>query len=78
MKLSVSLPEDDVEFVDEFARRHASASRSAVIHQAITLLRNATLENAYAAAWDEWADDADDTAGAWEGTAADGLADAGR
>lgn len=35
MKLSVSLPEDVVGFIDEYARRHGMSSRSAVIHRAI-------------------------------------------
>lgn len=76
MKLSVSLPEEDVEFVDEYATRRGSASRSAVLHRAIGLLRASELEDAYAAAWDEW--DADDDARLWNAVIADGVADAAR
>ena len=58
MKVSVSLTDDDVAFVDKYAAQTGVPSRSAVIHQAIELLRNAGLEEAYSTAWDEWADSA--------------------
>lgn len=76
MKLSVSLPEDDVSFVDAYAARTGGGSRSAVLHRAIDLLRTADLESAYAQAFEEWQGGAD--AEAWESTAGDGLADASR
>jgi Arc/MetJ-type ribon-helix-helix transcriptional regulator len=76
MKLSVSLPEDDVAFVDDYARRRGSASRSSVVHHAIELLRMAELEDAYTDAWDEW--DAGGQAGPWEATVGDGITDAAR
>ena len=53
MKLSVSLPEEDVEFLDEYARTQGYDSRSAVVHKAVRLLRASELGNAYADAWDE-------------------------
>ena len=70
MKLSVSLPNDDVEFLDDYASRHGIASRSAVVQRAVDLLRVAQLGPAYADAWATW--DAEDAA-AWDVTAADGL-----
>lgn len=73
MKVSVSLPEDDVAFVDEYAARSGDASRSSVVHRAIGLLRMAELEDAYAEAWQEW--DAGGHAEQWEATIADGVAD---
>jgi antitoxin MazE9 len=76
MKVSVSLPEDDVAFVDEYARRRGAASRSSVLHQAIDLLRVSELETAYEAAWEEWHQT--DDAGLWDATAGDGLTDAAR
>jgi Arc/MetJ-type ribon-helix-helix transcriptional regulator len=76
MKLSVSLTEDDVAFVDQYARRRGSASRSSVIHRAIELLRMAELEDAYTEAWDE--SDQSDQAAAWGTTTGDGTADATR
>ena len=76
MKLSVSLTVDDVAFVDEYASQAGVASRSAVIHQAIELLRNADLEVAYAEAWDEW--DGGEDAALWDSATADGVTDATR
>jgi Arc/MetJ-type ribon-helix-helix transcriptional regulator len=70
MKVSVSLPPDDVDFLDSYARDHGIDSRSAAVHQAVGLLRSAQLGDAYAEAWAAWADD---DAQAWELTAADGL-----
>lgn len=75
MKLSVSLSEEDVAFVDEYSSKAGLPSRSSVIHKAISLLREASLQDAYAAAFDEW--DGSEDAALWESTAADG-ADAAR
>ena len=62
--------------MDKFAREAGLKSRSAAIQQAIKLLGDPELEDAYAAAWLEW--EAAGDAGSWEATAADGLADAAR
>ena len=35
MKLSVSLPEDDVLFLDGYARERGAGSRSAAVHDAV-------------------------------------------
>ncbi|MFZ0089117.1 MAG: ribbon-helix-helix domain-containing protein [Solirubrobacteraceae bacterium] len=70
MKLSVSLPDEDVEFLDEYARARAG-SRSGAVHEAIDTLRQAGLAEAYEQAWDEW--DAGGEAEAWEPAAGDGL-----
>jgi Arc/MetJ-type ribon-helix-helix transcriptional regulator len=74
MKLSVSLPDDDVAFVDQYASRRGSASRSAVIHRAIELLRMSELEDAYTDAWDEWERGGEEAA--WGVATDDGIADA--
>lgn len=71
MKLSVSLPDEDVEFLDRYAAEHGVATRSAVVQDAVALLRANALGKDYAAAWGEWADG---DAELWDGTAADGLA----
>ncbi len=71
MKLSVSLSDEDVAFLDTYASEHASPSRSAVLHEAIQALRLTGLGEAYRAAWDEWS--ADEEAGLWDATAGDGL-----
>jgi len=76
MKLSVSLPEEDVAILDEYAHTSGLPSRSAALQQAIHLLRHADLEQDYASAWDEWESSGDQAL--WEATAADGLADAAR
>lgn len=70
MKLSVSLPDEDVEFMDRYAGEHAVGSRSGVVQRALSLLRTSDLGEDYAAAWDEWESSEAD---AWESAAADGL-----
>ena len=47
MKVSVSIPSVDVEFLDSYAHEHGIESRSAAIQQAIRLLRAADLGDAY-------------------------------
>ncbi|MEV6605068.1 ribbon-helix-helix domain-containing protein [Kutzneria sp. NPDC051319] len=74
MKLSVSLPEEDVGFVDEYVKHTGSSSRSAAIHDAIALLRSASLEDAYLVAWQEW--ESDGEAEVWEIAVGDGVVDA--
>ena len=71
MKLSVSLPDDDVEFLDRYVVEFGVASRSAAVQQAITLLRNAGLAAAYEDAWDDWDDSTDGEL--WSPTVGDGL-----
>lgn len=74
MKVSVSLPDEDVEFLDTYAEREGFASRSAVVHKAVRLLRASELGAAYEDAWAEWAT-SDDSA-MWDTSAADGLPNA--
>jgi Arc/MetJ-type ribon-helix-helix transcriptional regulator len=71
MKVSVSLPEDDVEFLDSYAQAQGIESRSAALHRAVGLLRISQLGDAYEEAWASWA--ASDDASAWEAVTADGL-----
>jgi len=71
MKLSVSLPDDDVEFLDHYAARQGMGSRSAAVHEAVRLLRASELGPAYEGAWDEWAGSED--ARLWDTTSGDGL-----
>ena len=71
MKLSVSLSASEVETLDKYARAAGLKSRSAAIQQAIKLLGDPELEDAYAAAWQEWEDSGESEA--WAGTVADGL-----
>jgi Arc/MetJ-type ribon-helix-helix transcriptional regulator len=71
MKLSVSLPPEDVAVLDEYTRTAGLPSRSAAVQYAIRLLRLPDLEQNYASAWDEW--EASGEQGAWDATIADGL-----
>lgn len=66
MKISVSLPEDDVAFLDS-----QGGNRSAVLQQAVAALRRSRLDDDYAGAFAEW-QDSDDQA-AWDSATADGL-----
>jgi len=72
MKLSVSLPDDDVEYLDEYARTQRLDSRSAALHKAVRLLRASELGGAYEDAWNEWAEGEDDSL--WDAVVDDGLA----
>lgn len=69
MKVSLSIPAEDLAFLDAYVDEHALPSRSAGVHAAIRALRTAALPAAYAGAWADF----DDEAGDWEPTAADGL-----
>ena len=71
MKVSVSLPDDDVRYLDAYARERGLDSRSAALQQAVRLLRTGELGAAYEAAWEEWA--ADPERDAWDAAHDDGL-----
>jgi len=71
MKVSVSLPGEDVEFLDEYAKKQGYESRSAVVHKAVRLLRATELSAAYEGAWREWTESGE--ADVWEPTTADGI-----
>ena len=71
MKVSVSLPREDLAFLDEYASAHAYPSRSAVVHRAIGMLRAGDLDEAYRDAWREWADSRE--ADRWDAVAGDGV-----
>ncbi len=71
MKVSVSLPGEDVQFLDEYAKEQGLESRSAALHRAVRLLRTAELGGTYEAAWDEWK--AEGEAELWKSTIGDGV-----
>lgn len=71
MKVSVSLPDEDVEFLDAYATSQGVASRSAALHIAVRLLRASELGPAYEDAWAEWSNSVDGEL--WESTTRDGL-----
>jgi Arc/MetJ-type ribon-helix-helix transcriptional regulator len=71
MKLSVSLPDEDVAYLDACAAAGGYPSRSAVLRRAIRLLRAAELGPAYEDAFADW--ERSGAAAEWETTAGDGL-----
>ncbi len=71
MKVSVSLQGQDVQFLDEYAKKQGLESRSAALQKAVRLLRSAELSAAYESAWEQWAADGD--AQLWESTLPDGI-----
>ena len=66
-KLSISLPDDDLAFLDELN----AGSRSAAVHAAIEVARAMSLVDDYTAAYDEWVESED--AELWEAVVGDGL-----
>ena len=71
MKISLSLPHEDVEFIDRYLAEHDEASRSEVVRKALALLRERELGDAYQAAWEEWVEDGEDKL--WDLTVGDGI-----
>ena len=71
MKLSVSLPSEDVEYLDAYAATQGLESRSAALQKAVRLLRASELGADYEDAWTEWAESEDSKL--WAEVTADGL-----
>jgi Arc/MetJ-type ribon-helix-helix transcriptional regulator len=71
-KVSLSLEEGDIAFLDREALEGRFPSRSAAVQEAVRLLRESRLADAYAEAFAEWDDSSE--AQAWDATAADGVA----
>lgn len=71
-KVSLSLATADIAFLDRETFDGRFASRSAAVQEAVRLLRESRLDDAYAEAFGEWqeSDDRD----AWDATAGDGVA----
>ena len=72
MKLSVSLPDEDVEYLDQYAKKQGLDSRSAAVQRAVRLLRASELGPAYEDAWTDWDGSVDSEL--WDAATADGLA----
>jgi len=70
VKVSLSLSEEDVAFLDTETRDGRYASRSAATQEAVRLLRESRLADAYAEAFAEGGDED------WDQVAGDGLASA--
>ena len=75
MKVSVSLPGEDVEFLDLYAKERGLDSRSAALQRAVRMLRVSELDASYESAWEEW--DVLGNAEVWDATAGDGLTGGG-
>jgi Arc/MetJ-type ribon-helix-helix transcriptional regulator len=71
MRVSVSIPAQDVALLDDYAGRHSLPSRSAAFRAAIEALVAQSLPDMYEAAWDESAGDR----AVWDATLRDGLGD---
>lgn len=71
MKLSVSLPEAQVAFLDRYRQQHGLASRSEVVRVALKLLQDRMLEEEYRAAGEKWQRSED--AALWDGAVDSGL-----
>ncbi|MCY4621574.1 MAG: ribbon-helix-helix domain-containing protein [bacterium] len=71
MKISVSLGDEDLRFLDDYAQANGMRSRSATVRRAVRLLRASHLEDDYAEAFQEWTDSGE--AEVWETVAGDGL-----
>ena len=69
-KLSVSLSESDVEYIDELARAR-SGNRSAAIHDLVRIARERASVSDYMMANDEWTESGESRA--WEAADSDGL-----
>lgn len=71
MKISVSLPADDVEFLNTYARSQGIASRSAAVQKAVQLLRASERGQAYEDAWQEWSSSGEEHV--WAPATGDGI-----
>ena len=66
-KVSISLSEEDIAYLDGEAQQGRYPSRSAAVQEAIRLLRESRLADAYAEAFGSWDQDE------WDLAAGDGL-----
>ena len=71
MKLSVSLPDAEVAFLDALAADR-NESRSATLLRAVRMLRVSQLGDQYEQAWKEWEESGE--AAVWDAVVGDGLA----
>jgi antitoxin ParD1/3/4 len=70
-KLGISLDAPLRDFLAQYQEAHGLKTRSEVVAQALTLLRDRELETQYAAALQEWTDSGD--AAAWDSVSGDAL-----
>ncbi|MES1169826.1 MAG: type II toxin-antitoxin system ParD family antitoxin [Leifsonia sp.] len=72
MKLSISLSEEDVDFLDRETSAGAFESRSAAVAAAVRLLRQRELVDAYRESFAEWANSEESEL--WDRVSSDGTA----
>lgn len=65
----MSLPEDDVAYLDAYARNQGFDSRSAALQEAVRMLRQSELVDAYAEAFRDYDPDND----LWDQATGDGI-----
>jgi Arc/MetJ-type ribon-helix-helix transcriptional regulator len=70
-KLSVSVDESLVAFVDRYQKEKDIKTKSEVVEKALKLLRSQELKEAYKEAYREWRESGEEAV--WEVTVADGL-----
>lgn len=68
-KVSISLEQQLVDFLEGYQQQHGIKSRSEVISQGLKLLRERELERQYEGAIEEWESEAE----LWDSVAGDGL-----
>ena len=71
MRIRLSLPDDDLAFIDDHVARHPGSSRASAIRDAIQLLREEELGEEYRAAFDEWHESGEDRL--WNTVSGDGI-----
>ncbi|NLS09170.1 ribbon-helix-helix protein, CopG family [Nesterenkonia sp. MY13] len=76
MKISVSLPENAVQLLDDIAEQQGLASRSAAVAKALQIYRELQLGDAYEQAWKEWDESGD--AEFWAATVGGGITEESR
>lgn len=71
IKLSVSVDQTFVPFIERYQHDHTIRTKSEVVERALELLRKAELEQAYKEAAQDWLENPD--AALWENTVGDGI-----
>ena len=71
MKITIDLPEEDIGFLDDYAKRHGVEGRSDAARRAVELLRLSELGPAYERAWDDWYESGESAV--WSGADKDGY-----
>ena len=74
VKVSTTLPAEDIAFLESYAQRHDLPSRAAAHHAAVKSLRRAELSAQYGDAYEQWAHTGE--AAAWDCVVGDGLGQA--